>query len=286
MAISCPGAQNHACPNLHMAIWAGQLILVNHRHLNLPSTHYTETCTRITTFNYGSNSVTKQCYKLRTPYPRFTPVKRYSMIHLKKEYFSPLCWLWPPLIFLPAFCTHATLSLHNLCTFAGFLDACPNAFSTVNFSLPVGGRKIQLFATKCRRVHSLSLSRKFRSATKLPYMHTLRLLRVVINLEPQTLESGNRQTCSFRDPYRFNFCRRLAQSRIFIRIFTVSPASNPSDSHIICWWNEILERDNPATLSNVVGQYKCRLVFFPADFPAHGIRSRWLSVMPVVRHQH
>lgn len=205
MAISCPGAQNHACPNLHMAIWAGQLILVNHRHLNLPSTHYTETCTRITTFNYGSNSVTKQCYKLRTPYPRFTPVKRYSMIHLKKEYFSPLCWLWPRLIFLPAFCTHATLSLHSLCTFAGFLDACPNAFSTVNFSLPVGGRKIQLFATKCRRVHSLSLSRKFRSATKLPYMHTLRLLRVVINLEPQTLESGNRQTCSFRDPYRFNF---------------------------------------------------------------------------------
>ena len=45
----------------------------------------------------------------------------------------------------------------TLCTFAGFLDACPNAFSTVNFSLPVGGHKIQLFATKCGGSQLVSL---------------------------------------------------------------------------------------------------------------------------------
>jgi len=131
----------------------------------------------------------------------------------------------------------------------------------LNSQLLFAGGRTQNAAlcNQMQTVHSLSLSRKFRSATTLPYMHinTLRLLRIVINWNRRNNNLGIRQTCCFR----FNFVimwltnhpcmyhealagRRLAQSRIFIRIFTVSPASNPSDSHIISYvggmgsWNE------------------------------------------------
>jgi len=139
----------------------------------------------------------------------------------------------------------------------------------LNSQLLFAGGRTQNAAlcNQMQTVHSLSLSRKFRSATTLPYMHinTLRLLRIVINWNRRNNNLGIRQTCCFR----FNFvimwltnqqyamyhislvprpsrtCKEAARAVSYIHSYIHRVARyNPSDSHIISYvggmgsWNE------------------------------------------------
>jgi len=166
---------------------------------------------------------------------------------------SDLAWYFYP----PSVHTLHCLYIMYLCRFLRCLSK-----RLLNSQLLFAGGRTQNAAlcNQMQTVHSLSLSRKFRSATTLPYMHinTLRLLRIVINWNRRNNNLGIRQTCCFR----FNFVimwltnhqcipwawgpgwpAARAVSYIHSYIHRVA-RYNPSDSHIISYvggmgsWNE------------------------------------------------